>query len=105
MGALAIVAFSPRITLWGLIEFKMELLIQISPLFFLGTTWARFQARPALLGLLLGSGAAVFFTFAGIDSIAGLPSGIFAWTLNLLVAVSLSLWTEPRPVPVAAEAA
>ncbi|MGH9334323.1 MAG: sodium:solute symporter family transporter, partial [Vicinamibacteria bacterium] len=104
MGVLAVVAFSPRITLWGLIEFKMELLIQISPLFFLGTTWSRLQTRPALLGLLLGSAAAVGFTFAGIDSIGGLPSGVVAWALNLVVAVGLSIWTEPRRVPIAAEA-
>jgi SSS family solute:Na+ symporter/sodium/pantothenate symporter len=99
MGVLAIVAVSPNTTLWGLIEFKMELLIQISPLFILGVTWPRFQTRPALLGLVLGAATAVGLMLAGIDDLAGLPAGIVAWALNLAVAIGLSLAMAPSPVP------
>ena len=91
MGVLAVLAFSPRITLWGLIELKMEILIQVSPLFVLGVTWKRLTTPAALTGLMAGSLAAGWFVLGGIGSIGGLPAGLVAWGLNVLCCVGLSL--------------
>lgn len=96
MGVLAIVAFSPRITLWGLIELKMEILIQVSPLFILGVAWPGLKTKAALAGLAAGAVTAAGFQLSGVGSIAGLPSGLAAWALNLALAVGLSLASAAR---------
>ena len=48
MGVLVAIALTPRISLWGLLELKMELLVQAAPVFVLGLTWRRLSARAAL---------------------------------------------------------
>jgi SSS family transporter len=96
MGVLALVAFSPRITLWGLIELKMEILIQVSPLFVLGVTWPRFNTRAALTGLTVGSLAAAWFVLGGVGSVGGLPGGLVAWAANVLCCIVLSLLPSRR---------
>ena len=48
MLALVGVALSPRITLWGLTQLKMELLVQVAPAFFLGLRWSEVRGRAVL---------------------------------------------------------
>ncbi|HSF18036.1 MAG TPA: sodium:solute symporter family protein, partial [Vicinamibacteria bacterium] len=48
MALLAIIAVTPRITLWGLIELKAEILVQASPAFVLGSLWPGLAARGVL---------------------------------------------------------
>jgi SSS family solute:Na+ symporter len=101
MGGLALVAFSPRITLWGLIELKAEILIQVAPAFILGVVWPRLHTRAALAGLVVGASTAAVFTLAGAGSILGLPPGLFAFLLNAGSAVGLT-FVVPATSPVAA---
>jgi SSS family transporter len=93
-GFLAWLAISPRITLWGLIELKFELLIQVAPAIILGVTWPRLDATAALAGLVVGTGAASWLALSGVNDVAGIQAGLFALGLNLALSVGLSLSKE-----------
>ncbi|HSF17069.1 MAG TPA: sodium:solute symporter family protein, partial [Vicinamibacteria bacterium] len=82
---LAIIAVTPRITLWGLIELKAEILVQASPAFVLGSLWPGLAARGVLCGAILGA------IVAGLGTLFGHSLGVVAWLANLTVAVGLSL--------------
>jgi SSS family solute:Na+ symporter/sodium/pantothenate symporter len=90
-GFLAWLATSPRITLWGLIELKFELLIQVAPAIILGVIWPRLAAGPTLVGLVVGTLMAGTFALTGIQEVAGIQAGLLALGLNLALAVGLSL--------------
>ena len=102
MGALALVALAPRITLWGLTELKMEILVQVSPVFVLGAIWDRLDARAALVGMSVGAAVAGGLALAGVTDIAGVQGGVVGWSLNVALCVGLSLLptrerTDVRP--------
>jgi Na+/proline symporter len=88
------VALAPRITLWGLIELKMEILAQVSPLFLLGLTWKRLTTRAAFAGMIAGTLVAGGLFLGGYRMVAGLHAGVIGWCVNLTLSVALSLiWT------------
>ena len=87
MAALTAVALTPRISLWGLLELKMELLVQAAPVFVLGLTWPGLRARAALAGVLAGTLLAAGLTLAGYGKIAGVHAGLLGAALNALVAL------------------
>jgi SSS family solute:Na+ symporter/sodium/pantothenate symporter len=89
MAALAMLARD--ITLWGLIELKMELLIQCVPAFLLAIHWRRFRAKPAFLGLAVGTAISVTGVFAGVNRIEGLHVGLIGLAVNTAVACTGSL--------------
>ena len=91
MGVLALVAFAPRMTLWGLTELKMEILVQVSPVFVLGAIWNRLEARAALVGMLVGTVVSVGLVLAGIGNLAGVQGGVIGWALNVSLCVGLSI--------------
>ena len=91
MGVLALVAFAPRMTLWGLTELKMEILVQVSPVFVLGSIWTRLEARAAFVGMLVGASVSVGLAMAGIGSLAGVQGGVIGWALNVSLCVGLSI--------------
>jgi Na+/proline symporter len=84
-------ALSRELTLWRLIELKMELLIQCVPAFLLALHWKRIQTGPVLAGLIVGTAFSVGLTLAGIPRIDGLHVGVVGCVLNLGVAVVFSL--------------
>lgn len=86
------VAFEPRISLWGLTELKLEILLQVSPLFVLGACWRGFTARGALAGLVVGLALALLAGPAGYARIWDIHAGVFAWLANLAVGVAASAW-------------
>ena len=92
MTVLAVVAFSPRFTLWGLTELKMEILVQASPVFILGSLWERLSARAALAGLIAGTVVASALALSGTGSIAGIHGGLVGWAVNVSLCVGLTLW-------------
>lgn len=96
MLVLIAVAFTPRISLWGLIELKLEILLQAAPLFVLGATWRRFSAKGALAGLLIGVAIAAGMSFAGYGKVWGFHTGVIALAINLIVGVALSYATNGR---------
>lgn len=91
MGVLTLVAFEPRITLWGLTELKMEILVQVSPVFVLAAIWDRLQARAALIGMIVGTLVSSALTIAGAGNLGGIQGGVVGWALNVSLCVGLSL--------------
>jgi Na+/proline symporter len=87
MIAMALLAVAAReVTLWGLIELKMELLIQCVPVFLVALHWRGLRALPSLLGLALGTAVVLVGVFAGLKRIEGMHIGVIALGVNLLVA-------------------
>ena len=89
--AMVPLALQGDITLWRLIELKMELLIQCVPAFLLGLHWARLRAAPVLAGLLVGTVFSAGLTLAGITRVGGAHIGMVGLLLNTTVAVVGSL--------------
>jgi SSS family solute:Na+ symporter/sodium/pantothenate symporter len=85
------VALVPRVTLWGLTELKMEILVQVAPLFILGIHWRRLAAAAALSGLVAGTLVASGLTLAGLAKVGGLHAGLIGLLANLSLCWALSL--------------
>ncbi len=91
MVAAVILALAPRVTLWRLIELKMELLIQCVPAFLLALHWRRLRADVTLLGLLVGTAFAVGATLSGTSRLGGVHVGVIGLGMNGMVCVLGSL--------------
>ncbi len=96
MGLAVLVALAPRVTLWRLIELKMELLIQCVPAFLVGLHWSALSARGALLGVGAGTLLAAGASLAGIRTVEGVHLGVIGLAVNLAVAVAVSVAWPPR---------
>jgi len=94
MAALALLA--RNVTLWGLIELKMELLIQCVPAFLLALHWPGLRARPTCWGLVVGTLVAVGGVFAGVKRVEGVHIGVIGLAVNLAVVGLGSLWARGR---------
>ena len=81
------IALLRELTLWRLIELKMELLIQCVPAFLIALHWSRLRAGPVLAGIAVGALFAVGLTLAGTPRLAGVHVGVLGCLLNGLVAV------------------
>ncbi|MBC8188691.1 MAG: hypothetical protein H8E78_10905 [Proteobacteria bacterium] len=93
-----------ELTLWRLIELKMELLIQCVPAFLIALHWHRLRAGPTLAGILVGTIFSAGLSLSGIPRIEGVHVGVVGCALNALVAVLGSLWTSRREPASAVEA-
>lgn len=91
MGILVLIALTPKLTLWGLIELKMEVLIQLSPLFVLGAVWPGLTARGATAGLLTGTLLAAGLTLAGYGKVWGWHAGVIGLAVNAATGVAMSI--------------
>ncbi len=89
-------ALNRDLTLWRLIELKMELLIQCVPAFLIALHWPRLRTGPVLAGIVIGTLFSVGLTFAGIPRIEGVHVGVVGCLLNTAVAIIGSLLTGPR---------
>jgi SSS family solute:Na+ symporter/sodium/pantothenate symporter len=88
MVAMALLALVARdVTLWGLIELKMELLIQCAPAFLVAIHWRGFRAGPGLAGLLVGSALVVAGVILGVQRVGGVHVGVIGLGANLVVAL------------------
>jgi Na+/proline symporter len=96
-----VVALAPepelRGTLWGLIELKMELLIQCVPAFLLALHWERLRARPVLWGALVGTLVAVTLRLSGHTRVDGVHVGVLGLAVNALITVAWTLRGDPAP--------
>ena len=90
MAILVLIALTPDLTLWGLIELKMEVLIQTAPLFVLGVLWPRFNATGAAAGMAAGTLLAAGLTLAGLGKVWGWHAGVLGLALNVIVGVCVS---------------
>ncbi len=94
------VAFIEDLSLWRLIELKMELLLQCVPVFMLAIHWKGQRGDATLVGLVVGTSLSVGLTFADMSRIQGVHAGIVALAVNLVVVIVLSkLRGDPPPVP------
>ncbi|MEE9281778.1 MAG: sodium:solute symporter family protein [Myxococcota bacterium] len=93
-------AMDRSITLWRLIELKMELLVQCVPAFMLAIHWGGLRARPTLWGLVAGTVIATTALFVGSPRIYGFHTGTLSLCVNLLVAIAgswlVSAWQSRR---------
>ena len=96
MGILVAIAVTPRISLWGLLELKMELLAQAAPVFVLGLSWRRLRPRAALAGVVFGTLLAAGLTLAGWGRIGGVHAGLLGAALNAAIAVTGSYFPRRR---------
>ena len=108
LAAVILVAIIPLalerdLTLWRLIELKMELLIQCVPAFLLAARWSGLRARPTFFGLVVGTAIAVGGVWLGYARVGGIHIGVISLLVNLAVAVGASLVTrnglEPERIP------
>ena len=83
MAGLAMIARD--ITLWGLIELKMELLIQCVPAFLIALHWRGLRARPALAGLVVGAVLVVAGVVFDLTRVGGLHVGVIGLALNVAI--------------------
>jgi Na+/proline symporter len=82
---LVLMALRPLTTLWRLIEIKMEVLIQVAPIFIFGIRSPHLHARAALLALSVGCLLSVGALFAGLRSIGGIHVGTLACAINAAI--------------------
>ena len=80
------------LTLWRLIELKMELLIQCVPAFLISLHWSRLRAGPVFAGIVVGTVFSAGLSLAGMTRIEGIHVGVVGCALNVTVAVVGSLW-------------
>jgi len=86
------IALQGDVTLWRLIELKMELLIQCVPAFLLALHWSKLRAGPTLAGLVVGSVLAVALTLGGLPRVLGVHVGVLGLAANAAIAVLGSCW-------------
>ena len=101
MLVLVVVALNPRVTLWGLTELKMDVLVQTAPLFILAAIWPRLHAPAAIGGILIGLIIGIGLTLAGYGKIWGIHAGVLGLIANVATCAGLSLWlfdgrSQPR---------
>lgn len=96
-------ALARDLTLWRLIELKMELLIQCVPAFLIALHWGRMRTGPVLAGVIVGTLFSVVMTFSDHARIGGVHIGVVGCAINSAVAVLGSLWTsEPDEMALSA---
>lgn len=94
--AMVPIAIQRDLTLWRLIELKMELLVQCVPAFLVAMHWRGLRAAPTLVGLLVGTTLAAVATLSGVKTVYGIHTGMIALLVNLLIAVCASAWLARR---------
>jgi SSS family solute:Na+ symporter/sodium/pantothenate symporter len=95
MAVAVALALVPKLTLWRLVELKMELLIQCVPAFLLALHWRGLRAMPCLAGVVIGTLIAGGAALAGVKRIEGVHVGIVGLAANLAV-VALVGWAQGR---------
>ncbi len=91
-------AMDRSISLWRLIELKMELLVQCVPAFMLAIHWRGRRARPTLWGLVAGTVIAVSALLLGAPRIYGFHTGVLSLAVNVVVAVAGSRFASRASV-------
>ena len=84
MTLLVLWALHPTLTLWGLIELKMQLLVQLAPMLVLGL-YTRVRVKPIIAGVSVGLAVALLTFVLGYKRLGGVQVGLIALLLNLSV--------------------
>ena len=91
------VGLREKSSLVQLLDRKLDLLIQIAPVFILGIRWKMLDGLAATIGLLTGIIIALFLAFCDLSfvqngKIFGFHPGVVAIIPNLAITILLSLW-------------
>lgn len=70
-----------------LLDRKFDLLVQLSPAFFLGLHWGRLRAGPTLVGAIVGLAVALTLAGVGWGKLAGFHAGLYGLAANVVIAV------------------
>ena len=92
--AMIALAMDRSISLWRLIELKMELLVQCVPAFMLAIHWGGLRARPTLWGLIAGTVLAVSAVLLGAPRIYGFHTGVLSLAVNVMIAIGGSCFAS-----------
>jgi SSS family solute:Na+ symporter/sodium/pantothenate symporter len=95
------IALRNHASLVALMDRKLDLLVQMVPVFMLGLRWPGLSGGPALAGLATGIFLALLLAFAGFDfvhngKIAGFHPGLIALVANLAIAIIGSYMVRSR---------
>jgi Na+/proline symporter len=90
-------ALQRDVTLWRLLELKLEILIQCAPAFLVAIHWRGLRSGPALCGVVLGTLVAVGANYAGHARVAGVHAGVIGAAINAAVAWGGSVLLAGRP--------
>ncbi len=85
MALISILALHRDITLWRLMELKLELLIQCFPAFIIALHWRKLPAVSVLAGLAFGLTLLGALLALGIKQMAGVNAGLIALGGNVLL--------------------
>jgi Na+/proline symporter len=97
MAVTACLAIAARdVTLWGLIEVKLELLIQCAPAFLIAIHWPGFRALPGAAGAVAGSAIALAGALSGTNRLGGVHVGLLGLAVNVAIAALASWWLGRR---------
>ena len=97
------IALRNHASLVRLIDRKVDLLVQMVPIFMLGLRWPNLSAGPTLAGLCTGIVLALVLAFGGLPfvhngKVAGIHPGLIALLVNLAIAVGGSHWQARKAV-------
>jgi len=99
------IALRNHASLVALMDRKLDLLVQMVPIFMLGLRWPGLSAGPALAGLVTGIFLALLLAFGGFDfvhngKISGFHPGLIGLVANLAIAVvgSYMVGRHKRPL-------
>lgn len=81
---MVLVALRPKITLWGLIELKMQILVQIAPLFLLGIYTKNVTSKGMFVGLCIGFVFATATFLLNIKTIGHVHVGLIGLVVNII---------------------
>ena len=95
------IALREEASLVQLLDRKLDLLIQIAPVFILGLRWRSLNGSAAAIGLLTGIGIALILaygdlTFVHNGKLFNFHPGVVAIIPNLTITILLSLWFNRR---------
>ena len=85
IAAMVVLAVRPPTTLWHLIEIKMELLIQVAPVFILGIRYPELDRRTVLTAVVAGTVLALLALAVGLQRIGGIHAGTYACAVNFAI--------------------
>ncbi len=85
IAVLVAMALRPPTTLWRLVEIKMEVLMQVTPLFIFGVRSPDFDAATAWRALCIGTSLSLAALFLGIDQVGGIHAGTYAFVINAVI--------------------
>ncbi|MEM7015754.1 MAG: sodium:solute symporter family protein [Pseudomonadota bacterium] len=84
-----------------LLDRKFDLLVQLGPAFMLGIRWAGLHTMPVLIGLVIGLIISLTLAFGPFEFVQGgkvwgIHPGLFGFAVNLVIAVSGSIYLNRR---------